>query len=181
MLKEAKDYKVEINEQYSKVKNDERFMYFFVHSYREDKFPLRTGMKIAESLWEGIEYVSVNSEGSVIGFLSADLESDYGIVSGLRILNFKDKCNMTFSRDLYAFLNLLFTLDIRKIQFSCISENIIDKMYMKYIKKYNGRCVGIYKDSIRLSDFKYHSYKLYEIFKVDYLKAIEDNKEKHKK
>ena len=59
--------------------------------------------------------------------------------------------------------------NFRKIEFTVIVGNPIEKMFDKYIGKYGGRIVGIGKESVKLPDNLFYDSKLYEIFKVDFL------------
>jgi hypothetical protein len=45
-------------------------------------------------------------------------------------------------------------------------------MYDKFIKKYNGRVVGISKESVRLTDGEFYDVKEYEILKDKYIQTI---------
>ena len=60
----------------------------------------------------------------------------------------------------------------RKLNFSVVIGNPIEKSYDKMIDKYGGRIVGIYKQEIKLIDGEYYDEKLYEITREDYLKSI---------
>ena len=80
--------------------------------------------------------VSVDNQDNVIGFLRASIIRTSEKVSSLGIINFYDK-NLTFSRDLYQFLKELFEkYNFRKIEFNVVIGNPIEKMYDKYIDKY---------------------------------------------
>ena len=43
-------------------------------------------------------------------------------------------------------------------------------MYDKYIEKYGGRIVGIFKEDVRLYDGEYYDHKYYEIFREEFIK-----------
>lgn len=80
--------------------------------------------------------------------------------------------NYTFSKDFRKFLTELFDrYNFNKVSFKVIKGNAAEKMYDKYIEKYNGRVVGYRKNEIMLSDGRYYDDKLYEITKEDYLKS----------
>jgi len=173
MLKQALLYKRLINIEYQRIKFDDKYKFLFAHSYRNKEFDIMEG----KTDWAGIELTSVNLEGEVVGYLMATIDFDWQICTGLRILNFKNKGNLTFAKDLYQFLEELFTVHkVRKIQFQCIVGNPIEKMYLRYIKKYNGNVVGIFKNSILLSDGLIYDYTLYEIFKEDYDRITRDKR-----
>jgi hypothetical protein len=116
--------------------------------------------------------VSIDKNDNVLGLFRAEINRVTDKISSLVIVSFCDKCNITFSKDLYQFLQDLFEkYNFRKIEFSVVIGNPIEKMYDKYIKKYGGRIVGIKKQSSKLQDGKYYDVKLYEIFRDKYLKS----------
>jgi RimJ/RimL family protein N-acetyltransferase len=68
-------------------------------------------------------------------------------------------------------LDEMFTkYNFRKLEFSVVVGNPIEKSYDRLIYKYGGRIVGTYKKHTRLMDNKYYDEKLYEIFRDDYIK-----------
>lgn len=166
MLKLAKLYETQLNELYMNTIYQERFKYFNYSNYSNYDVELKNDS------WNELEFVSVDKEDNVIGFLAAKIDRVSDHVSSLKIINFYD-INITFSRDFHQFLNDLFIkFNFRKICFSVLVGNPAETMYDKYINKYNGRVVGTYKDDVRLFDGKYYDCKAYEIFKSDYLNAI---------
>jgi len=174
MLKSAYLYQEEIQIEYEKIKFDEKYKYYFVHSYRNEKFKLMQGNKD----WDGIEFVSVK-DGEVIGYLMATIDKDWNVATGLRIINFKNKGNITFASDLYKFLESLFVkYEVRKLQFQCICGNPIEGMYIKYCERYGGNIVGTFHDAILLDDGKVYDYKLFEVFKKDFDRISSYKKER---
>jgi hypothetical protein len=167
MLKVAYYYNTKIQEEYQNIVYNEKFKFFCCSSYWSFKFE-----DCSSSNWFQIEYVSVDKNDNVIGFLGAEVERDINKVKSLRIINFKDKCNVTFSKDLHKFLIELFTVhNFNKINFSVVCGNPIEKMYDKYCAKYGGRIVGICKKDVKLTDGKLYDYKIYEIFKDDFINS----------
>ena len=83
----------------------------------------------------------------------------------LRIINFEEKPNFLFSKDLKEFIIDVLFLKFRfnKLQFTCVVGNPIEKTYDRFIIKYGGRIVGIYEKDVRLVDNKIYDLKLYEI------------------
>lgn len=102
--------------------------------------------------------------------MSANISRDDNSISGLSIINFENK-NLTYSKDLRQFLlDLFIKYKFRKVNFVVVIGNLIEKMYDKYIEKYGGRIVGIYKDHIKLQDGNLYDQKLYEIFPNEKIK-----------
>lgn len=174
MLRSAVDFKTEIQEQYDRIKYDDKYRFLFVHKInKNDVFDFRNDKE------DCLEYVSVR-EGKVIGYMFAKVEKDWNMISNLKILNFESKGNITFAKDLYEFLEGLFNAGFRKLQFKCITENPILKMYIKYVERYGGSCVGTFHDSIILSDGKVYDYILFEVFKKDFDRIEGERKRKNK-
>jgi hypothetical protein len=165
ILKLAYTYKDKLQAKYSEVVFQDKYK-FYSCSVDWDY-----AIKISEDSWNNIQFVSVDEENNIRGYLSAHVSRNSDKVTGLGIINFYDT-NIVFSKDLYQFLKDLFEkFNFRKIEFSVVIGNPIEKMYDKYIKKYGGRIVGISKDDTKLQDGKYYDLKYYEIFREDYLKS----------
>ena len=137
--------------------------------WNNDRF--YNAIQIDTDTWNRHQFVSVKN-GTVIGYI------DYGIcrtsnsVSSLSIMNFSDD-KIVFGKDLIQALKDIFEkYKFRKINFSVIIGNPIEKSYDKMIKKYGGRIVGIYKEDVKLIDGKYYDRKLYEILASEYFNAI---------
>lgn len=114
--------------------------------------------------WNKFELVSVDKNGNIIGFFSADLCRDSFGISNVHIMNFTDD-KIIFGRDLKEFfMKFVEREDIRKINFSVVIGNPIEKSYDKMIKTYGGRIVGIKEKDVKLFDGKFYDLKMYEIF-----------------
>jgi hypothetical protein len=168
MLKIAYYYKSKIQEEYQKIIYNPKYKFYVCSSYYNYEFDVG-----GNTNWANIEFVSVDKDDNVIGFLGASVNRDIMKVDSLRIINFKEKGNITFSKDLNQFLHELFTVhNFNKINFSVVCGNPIEKMYDKYCIKYGGRILGTYKDDVKLTDGKLYNLKIYEILKEEYLKSL---------
>lgn len=169
MLKPAILYEEELKKKYNSVAFEEKYKYYNSQSYFDFIGPLAT------DTFNYIQMVSVE-EDDIIGFLTARIDRGDDAVSSISAINFYD-VNTTFSRDFHNFLDQLFTkFNFRKISFGVVVGNPAEVMYDKYIKKYNGRIVGVKEDDVRLFDNKLYDYKMYEIFREDYLQRKEERK-----
>lgn len=118
--------------------------------------------------WFKYEFVSIKNK-EVIGYISYDINRNDYSASGLYIINFTDD-KITFGRDLGTVLNDIFTkFNFRKLTFGVFVGNPIEKSYDKAINKFGGRIVGVEREASRLLDGKFYDYKIYEIFRTDYL------------
>lgn len=161
ILKLAYTYENQLQQLFKKIIFQEKYKYYNYSNY------WTYNLKLSENSWDSIEMVSVDEENYVRGFLSASINRIADSVSSLGIINFYD-VNIVFAKDLYQFIKDLFLkFNFRKIEFIVVVGNPIEKMYDKYIQKYNGRIVGIKKQSTKLQDNKYYDVKMYEIFRDD--------------
>jgi len=159
LLKPAYIYKDKLQEVYNTIVFNDKYKYYNFDNY------WNYILKLSDDSWNDIEMVSIDSQNNVRGFFRAGISRASNKVSSLVIINFYDK-NVVFSRDLYQFLKDLFDkYNFRKIEFNVVIGNPAEKMYDKYIKKYDGNIVGIKKESTKLIDGKYYDVKMYEIFK----------------
>jgi RimJ/RimL family protein N-acetyltransferase len=91
-------------------------------------------------------------------------------VDALWIINFSDN-KIVFGNDVRIAMDEIFTkYNFRKLTFSVVIGNPIEKQYDKLISKYGGRVVGTYKENVKLMDNRYYDEKYYEIFREDYLR-----------
>lgn len=165
ILKLAITYKDKLNKVFQNVVFQDKYKFYNFENYWQ------YNMKLSEDSWNDIEFVSVDDKDNIRGFLRAGISRTSDKVSSLGIMNFYDT-NVTFSRDLYKFLTDLFDkFSFRKIEFTVVVDNPVEKMYDKYIEKYGGSIVGIKKEGTKLLDGNYYDVKIYEIFREDYLKC----------
>lgn len=168
MLKLAKLYESQLQQLFNNIVFDDKYKFYNATNY------YNFNLELTNDTWSHIDYVSVDKDNRVRGFLSAKIDRCSEHVSSLRVINFYD-LNYTFSKDFHQFLTELFTKhNYRKIAFTVIVGNPAEKMYDKYINKYGGRVVGTYKEDIRLYDGKYYDYKIYEIFKTEFEKVVKN-------
>lgn len=162
MLKVAYLYRDEVNIKMADIAFNPKYMFYNMGTCRYFDY------KIADNSWEVMQFVSVNKDNCVDGYLCAYIDRDNNKISSLGIVNFQDT-NLAFAYDLRDFLISLFDkFNYRKIEFSVIIGNPIERSYDKIILKYGGRIVGVKKESAKLIDNKYYDEKMYEIFKNDY-------------
>ena len=131
-------------------------------------------IQIEENTWNKHQFVSVHN-GKVIGYISYNVLRVEHCAYSLSIINFSDN-KIAFGRDLGQALKDIFErYKFRKLKFTVVICNPIEKSYDKMIKKYGCRIVGIYKEEIKLIDGEYYDKKAYEILASEYFKAISNN------
>ncbi|HEX2986087.1 MAG TPA: GNAT family protein [Caproiciproducens sp.] len=161
MLDLAAKYESELQMSFADAFMNPKNLFYFGGGY-SDKY------KASETTWNKHEFVSIK-DGKVLGYLSYNINQRTNSADGMCAINFGAK-NLTFSNDFMQFLKDIFDrFKFRKLSFGVYIGNPAEKMYDRYIKKFGGRIVGISKGSDRLTDGNYYDYKMYEIFRDDYL------------
>lgn len=128
-------------------------------------------IQIEENTWNKNQFVSVHN-GKVIGYISYNISRAEHCAYSLSIINFSDN-KIAFGKDLGQALKDIFErYKFRKLNFTVVIGNPIEKSYDKMIKKYGGRIVGIYKEEVKLIDGEYYDKKAYEILASEYFNAI---------
>ena len=143
----------------------DRYKFFHATPYYDDWHP-------EESTWTNHQFVSVRGN-EVIGYIGYTIDrADGDIAHGLCIMNFEEKPSATFSIDLGKTLRDIFEkYRFRKLRFSVIVGNPIEKSYDKMCLKYGGRIVGVSKENVKLIDGKFYDEKFYEVMRSDYMNA----------
>lgn len=128
--------------------------------------------EMKESTWNGHQFVSLNIDGEVIGYVGYEIDRGNDFVEGLNIINFTDS-KATFGLDIGKALTDVFEkFHFRKLSFCVVIGNPIERTYDRMIEKYHGRVVGLRKAHVKLYDGFYYDVKMYEILAEDYFKAV---------
>jgi hypothetical protein len=150
-------------------KHEEELKKLFLETWHNDFYKFWTfgcfsdQYEAAKNTWEKSEFVSLDSSGNVIGYIAYDVDRNTRNVSGLSALNFSEN-KVVFGRDLLQAMKDVFEkYRFRKIEFSVICGNPIERSYDRLAEKFGGRIVGIKTDHCRLIDGKYYDLKLYEV------------------
>lgn len=161
MLAFAQDYKNELEKRMRETWGNEKYWYYHASSYMG-------ALEVDNDTWNNVQLVSLNDSGEVIGFLGYGVKRECRYVSYLAIINFTD--DKYFGIDIMRMVRDIFEkYRYRKIVFSVIIGNPIERSYDRLIERYGGRIVGIYKEHVMLPDGKLYDEKFYEIFRTDYL------------
>lgn len=175
MLDLAYKHKEQLQQKYQEILFNDKYKYYFSSRYRNYDF------KINNVSWDGIQMVSINRKHEILGIFEAFIYREGNLISSLSIINFSDKCNIIFSKDLYQFiLDLFYKFSFNKIEFLVVCGNSIETMYDKYINKYGGRIIGKRKRTVVLQDGKFYDMKYYEIFQNDFKYYFERTNFRHK-
>lgn len=158
MIELAYLHKEKLVNKFKNIMNKTRYKYFFLSTYQNYE---RT---IDDNNWKCLEYVSVKNN-KIIGYMKASIDRIAHNVDQLYLINFSKDDFFTYGKDITSFLKILFEdFCFKKIEFSVVVGNPIEKSYDKIVEKNGGRIVGIFKNSVRLMDGKYYDLKFYEVF-----------------
>lgn len=169
MLDVALKYKDELQCLFIDTFHKEKYKFYHYNSYYSE-------FQLKEDTWNSHEFVSVDKDGNVIGFISYEINRVATSVCGLGIINFSDN-KFTFGKDVIQAIKDIFEkYNFNKLSFCVVIGNPIEKTYDKLVAKYGGRIVGIEKEHTVLYDHKFYDVKRYEILRKDYIKTKETTK-----
>lgn len=162
MLEPAIVYENELRMLFRSTWYKDRYKFWNCANYYED-------WQASYSTWVKHQFASVRN-GQVIGYIGYEINrADADEAYALNIINFEDHPSVTFARDLGKALTDIFDkYKFRKLSFSVVVGNPIEKSYDKMCNLYGGRIVGVKKKQVRLIDGLLYDEKLYEVFREDY-------------
>lgn len=164
MLEPAIKYKDELEKLQYGIWFDDKYKYWNCDVYYDT-------LQIDTSTWNKHQFVSVVN-GEVIGYIAYNIARADNSAHSLSIMNFSDN-KAAFGMDLGRALKDIFEkYKFRKLNFTVVVGNPIEKSYDKMIKKYGGRIVGTYKADVKLIDGEYYDKKSYEILSDEYFATI---------
>ena len=156
------------------INYEEVLKYKFRQTWFKDKykyynyFTYFSDFKADEDSWNKHQFVSLNKEGEIIGYIGYSIDRAEHNCHSLNIINFTDNITI-FANDLKQVLTDIFEkFKFNKLKFSVVIGNPIEKSYDKIIGKYGGRIVGVEEKEARLFDGEYYDVKLYEIHRSNY-------------
>lgn len=162
MLDFAIKHKKQLSQLYQCTWYNEYYKYYSYDNYF-------SSIEIQDNTWYTHQFVSLDTEGNVLGYISYSINRTTQNCENLNILNFT-KNVFVFSKDLIKVIRDIFMkFNFNKLSFSVVIGNPVEKQYDKLIEKYNGRIIGIKKKQVKLWDNNYYDVKEYEILKEEFL------------
>ena len=126
--------------------------------------------EIKEDDFYQLQMVSVHQDGSVIGFFQCSFDRTCKKAYDIEVIKFVAVQNLTFSRDLYEFLDGLFVkYGMNKVEWNVVIGNPAEAQYDRVIKRYGGRVVGVRYETCCLVDGTLCDLKMYELFRWKYM------------
>lgn len=174
MLDVADKYVDELNQKLYNIWYDPKYMYYLCCPHRS------TYSVDPNGDWNGRNFVSINSDGKIIGYIhysicrTADYVDDFGAV------NFSDdsKDKYTFGRDLRQVIDDIFLkFNHNRLEFTVAEDNPIKKTYFKLVNKYGGSVIGVKHCVIKLINGEVIDKIYFEILRSDYIATLQHNKE----
>ena len=164
MLKPAIQYKDIIPQMYQNI-------CWFNDKYKYYNYnPYWNTFTIEDKTQDWHEFVSVNSQGEVIGYIHYYVNRFTLNCGNFGAINFTN--DPTFGKDLLQVIKDIFErFNFHKLNFSVVVGNPVEATYDHLCAKYGGRILCIEKDETKLEDNKYYDVKRYEIIREDYLKC----------
>ena len=161
MIKPAQLYAEELKRLYCETWYDSKYMY-----YRG--YPGSQRLQIPDNCYENHNF-AILEDDEVIGYIAYSINWHARVAYNFGIISFKP--SLTFGIDLRKIIDDIFNeYKMNKIEFCCIGGNPALKHYYRFIEKFGGREVGVYKQSVVLLDGELHDEILFELFRDDYLK-----------
>ncbi len=163
MLKPALLYEAELKRKFAEIMFDDKYEYYFLDGFQIPE--------IADNTYDQHQFVSVDKSGNVIGYITYSINGRAWYAYELGIINFTDNI-MTFGNDVKTAIRDIFVkYHFNKLVFGAVKNNSITEKYIKYIKKYHGRQVGIYKNHIKLCSGTECDYVTFELSQMDFWRA----------
>lgn len=161
MLDIAIKHREQLTERFRETWFQDKYKFWNYGNYFEE-------IEISDRTWEKHQFVSIDSNGYVIGYIGYAIDRSNEYVCDLNIVNFTDN-KTTFGMDSgQAIKDIFEKFHFRKICFSVVVGNPIEKTYDKMIQRYGGEIVGYQKEHVRLIDGMFYDVKLYEILAKNY-------------
>ena len=134
-------------------------------------------IEVSRDDWNVIQMVSVDDDGHVRGYFHVNVFEAQSSLIDLGVVNYGAKCDPVFALDFYRFLCYLFVeRGFRRLEWTVVIGNPIEKMYDRFCRKAGGRIIGVRHDAVMLMNREYADEKIYEVFHDDVLTYLNAKK-----
>lgn len=162
MLKNALLYEDQIRNKFYNIWYDNKYEYYFSSDYRMD-------FKIPKNGSERRDFVSIDSENNVLGYICYRIKADVRLVYEFGAINFSSN-KITFGFDLKQVIDDIFMkFNMETLEFSVVCGNPIEKSYDRFIEQIGGKVLCIRHNRVKDLAGNIHDDKLYEINYVNYI------------
>ncbi len=126
--------------------------------------------ELPDSNHDSHDFVSVNKDGSIIGYISYAVDWTAMSADRCGIISFR-KNSLEFAKDLYKVICDLFEVyHMNRVSWSAYADNPAVRGYRNFIKKHGGRECGYYRQRARLQDGKLHDSVSFEILATEFVR-----------
>lgn len=163
MLDNARKYLLELKNKLIDTWYDEKYKFYFSSWHTE--------LQIEDNDWNTMNFVSIDKDRNILGYMHFSINRITNSVDNFGAINFSGN-KLIFGKDLHSLIHdIFYKYKFDRMEFYVVIGNPIEKSYDKLIKKYNGRIVGITRNSIKTIDGNLYNQKIYEILKEDFISA----------
>lgn len=160
MLAIAKKYEKEFQDKYLETWYDMRYQYY--RDTSGDRIP-----QLADNCYDRRDFVSLDENGNVIGFISYFYDDTTRTASRFGIINFGES-SYIFAKDvLQVIADIFFKFKLDRVEFWCFADNPARKGYQSFIKRFGGIQAGYLRRTCRLMDGELHDSVTYEVCRED--------------
>ena len=158
MLYPAQLYENELREKLMLCWYQPKYDWYFGGDY--------ASIQIADNHEQRRDFVHLNAHGNVDGYFSYEYSGVDKLMYSFLLIGFSET-NSLFIGDILNHITEMFKSNAQKLEFYAFSENPVNNLYEKVIKRYGGRKVGILRRH-RYFNGKYHDCNIYEILNEDW-------------
>lgn len=165
MLDIAKKYEKELQDKFLETWYDMKYQYY--RDTSGDRIP-----QLADNCYDRRDFVSLDNNGNVIGFISYFYNDVTRSTSQFGIINFGES-SAIFAQDvLQVIADIFFKFHLDRIEFWCFEDNPATNGYRAFIKRFGGREVGHLRRSCKLMDGNFHDSVIFEILREDLIMRL---------
>lgn len=117
------------------------------------------------------QFVSVDRDDSVIGYIGYDVDWAAKSVSGFSAVNYfrGNPMDSTFVEDLkQSVFDIFLKYGMNRLEFGCVADNPAIRGYRRLVSMMGGREVGTLRQSCMLQDGKLHDSVIFEVMAEDF-------------
>ena len=165
MIDLAIKHESKLKELFANIVFDKKYMFYTSESYYD-------AYESTKTTWMKHEFVSLDSNGNVIGYIKYNIDRDTLNAHSLQIINFSDNI-ATFGIDTMKCLEDIFVkFQFNKLSYCVVVGNSIEKTYDRLTAKYGGVIVGTKRRHCKQMDGNFYDMKMYEILRDDFINSL---------
>lgn len=147
MLEIAYIHNAELQEKFAQIAFNERYKYY----WRNGR--VNYGVQILSDSWDKLQFVSINEEGQLVGYLACDIARYLNYAYNFEVISFVEGRNETLSKDMHNMIAfVLHEMKMDKIVWSVVEGNPIQTFYDRMVEVHGVRKVGTFKNDCKLWD-----------------------------